>query len=100
MSAKRGPRATPAATNGPLTFYFVGAAAREFRQSPKTVRRLIDQGLIPARRLGGHIVLLKSDLDRFFRELPVVVSVDHALARIVAQAQAHGEAVADVERES
>jgi hypothetical protein len=56
----------------------------------KAVRRLVSQGLLPARQLGGSVVLLQADLDRFFRELPTITSVDGALARIVAKAQASG----------
>jgi hypothetical protein len=93
-TAKRGPRPRPATTGGHLVFYTVPGAAREFGQSPKTVRRLIEQGLLPARHLGGETVLLKADLTRFFSELPTITSVDGALARIVAKAQASGQGVA------
>lgn len=79
------------AATGALVFFTIPAAAREFGQSVKTVRRLVSQGLLPARRLGDSVVLLKSDLDRFFAALPAVTSVDGALARIVAKAQANGQ---------
>jgi hypothetical protein len=85
-ATKRGPRPKPVGTGGRLTFYTIPAAAREFGQSPKTVRRLIGQGLLPARTLGGDTVLLKADIERFFAALPVVTSVDGALARIAARA--------------
>ncbi len=95
---KRGPRPKPAGTGGHLTFYSVAGAAREFGQSPKTVRRLIAAGLLPARHLGSDTVLLKADLDRFLRELPTITSVDGALARITARAQAAGDVPAETER--
>lgn len=66
---KRGSRPRPATTGGHLVFYTVPGAAREFGQSPKTVRRLIEKGLLPARHLGGETVLLKADLDRFFSDI-------------------------------
>jgi len=78
-------------TAGALVFFTIPAAAREFGQSTKSVRRLVSQGLLPARRLGNSVVLLKADLDRFFAALPAVTSVDGALARIAAKVQASGQ---------
>jgi helix-turn-helix protein len=91
------PRAK-APASGALVFYTIPRAAAEFGQSAKTVRRLIGQRLLPARKLGGTTVLLKADLDRFFAELPTVVSVDAALGLIIAQAQAAGNVPAIEER--
>jgi hypothetical protein len=79
------------AATGALVFFTIPAAAREFDQPVKTVRRLVSQGLLPARRLGDSVILLKADLDRFFAALPVVTSVDGALAQIAARVQANGQ---------
>jgi hypothetical protein len=78
------------ARGGAFVFFSIPGAAREFGQSVKTVRRLVSQGLLPARQLGGHTILLKADLDRFFASLPAVTTIDGALARVVAHAQAAG----------
>jgi excisionase family DNA binding protein len=90
---KRGPRPKPASTGGAFTIYNVSQAARELGQSRKTVDRLIAAGLLPARRLGGTVVVLKVDLERFLHELPTLTSVDAALGRIVARTQAAGDVV-------
>jgi hypothetical protein len=88
-------RAPAKAVTGALVFFTIPRAAAEFGQSAKRVRRLVAQGLLPARRLGGEVVLLKADLERFFAALPAVTTVDGALARIAARAQASGQGEPD-----
>jgi hypothetical protein len=49
--------------------------------SPKTVRRLIARGLLPARQLGGKTVILRRELEQFLEGLPAITSVQGAHAR-------------------
>ena len=37
---------------------------------PASVRHLIEVGTLPARKLGGRIVVLPQELDEFLRSLP------------------------------
>jgi hypothetical protein len=50
----------------------IPGAGRELGEgfSPKTVRTLIANGLLPARQLGGKTVILRRELERFVESLP------------------------------
>jgi helix-turn-helix protein len=78
-------------TPGALVFFTIPGTAREMGQPVKTIRRLVAQGLLPARMLGGRPVILKAELVRYLAELPALTTLDGALARAVAKAQAGGQ---------
>jgi excisionase family DNA binding protein len=37
---------------------------------PSAVRHLVEVGMLPARKLGGKVVILPQELDEFIRTLP------------------------------
>jgi excisionase family DNA binding protein len=78
---------TPA-TKPSLVILSVSAAARELGLPVKAVRRLVSQGLLPARMLGGHTVILKRELEQHLAALPAITTLDGALARAMAKAEA------------
>jgi hypothetical protein len=75
---------------GALVILSLPAAARELGLPVKAVRRLVGQGLLPARMLGGRPTILKRELEQYLTQLPAITSLDGALARVVAKAQAAG----------
>lgn len=77
---------TPA--TGALVILSLPAAARELGIPVKSVRRLVAQGLLPARMLGGRPTILKRELEEYLAQLPPLTTLDGALARAVARAQA------------
>jgi excisionase family DNA binding protein len=72
--------------------------ARELGLSVKTIRRLIGDGLLPARRLGGKTIILRGELERFLANLPTITSLDRALAQASAQDRANGRPTEEVAR--
>jgi excisionase family DNA binding protein len=49
--------------------YSVREVARLLGRTPRTIHRLIQQGLIPARRLGGRYVVLPDELHARLKSL-------------------------------
>ncbi len=76
----------------------IPTCARELGYSPKKTRRLIGDGLLPARRLGGKVVVLRAELERFLAELPAITTVDSALARAAAHDRGAGRATEELAR--
>jgi len=76
----------------------VPRAGRELGVSRKTIDRLISQGLLPARRLGGKTVILRRELEQFLAGLPVIATVDAALTRAAAHDRANGRLHEDIAR--
>jgi excisionase family DNA binding protein len=79
--------AKPSATSA-LVILSIPAAARELGIPVKAVRRLVGQGLLPARMLGGRATILKRELEQYLAQLPALTTLDGALARAVARAAA------------
>jgi excisionase family DNA binding protein len=48
------------------TYMKLRAAAKYMGMSPQTVRRHIEESGLPARRLGGLVMLRRSDIDAWF----------------------------------
>ena len=48
-------------------------AARMLRMSPHSVRMRVYRGQLPARKLGGRIVFIKEELERYIKNLPPAV---------------------------
>ena len=88
-----GPSAKAGSAPGALVILSLPAAARELGIPTKAVRRLVGQGLLPARQLGGQTVILKAELTRYLDSLPALTTLDGALARAVAKAQAASASV-------
>jgi hypothetical protein len=62
----------------------VATAARSIGDTEKGARAKISRGLLPHRRLGGRIVILRDELHAFLRQLPGV-TVDQALENVAAR---------------
>jgi excisionase family DNA binding protein len=60
-TTKRGAAAPPP----PPLVYTIPAAARELKVSDKTVRRLINEGELRARRVGTQLRITHAELERF-----------------------------------
>lgn len=76
----------------------VAGVARELGLSPKTIRRLIADGLLPARTLAGKTIVLRGELQSFLANLPTITSVDAALARAMTRDRANGQPTEEVSR--
>ena len=67
----------------------IPALAAKLGESEKAARAQIARGMIPYRRLGGRIVVLADELDRYLQALPGV-TVEQALEASHAR-NGHGE---------
>ena len=88
------PKRQPGWGRGPRTFAgealdVHGLAARYFGGSEWTVRSRVANGTLPYRRLGGRILFLTSELERFFSEELPGVTLEQARANLAAK---HGHA--------
>lgn len=67
---------------GAIELLYVADAARLLNCSEKAIRRRIERGLLPHRRLGAHrIVMFRSELVELISSLPGV-SLDEAKANL------------------
>ena len=53
----------------------VNEVAELLGMSPQNVRVLVYRGRLPARRLGGRLVFIRSELEEALKKLPRVVEV-------------------------
>lgn len=92
MSTRRPPRKKAGVPTGPRRLngdlLDVATVALELGCSEKATRSRIGRGLLPHRRLGSRIVILRAELHAFLRQLPGI-TVDQALENIAAR---NGEA--------
>jgi excisionase family DNA binding protein len=66
-------------------------AAQQIKKHPRTVSRLIKDGLLPAFRIGGTVRIAQTDLDNYIesQRIPVVApSKNDGLKALVARAVA------------
>lgn len=87
-SQRRPPRKQAGVATGPRRLngelLDVATAARELGDTENGTRAKIARGLLPHRRLGGRIVILRDELHAFLRQLPGV-TVAQALENVAAR---------------
>jgi hypothetical protein len=88
LPGRRPPKKRPGVPTGPRRLngaaMDVATAALELGDTAKGTRAKIARGLLPHRRLGGRIVILRDELRSFLAQLPGV-TVDQALENIAAR---------------
>jgi excisionase family DNA binding protein len=73
-----------------IELLYVADVARLLSCSEKAIRRRIERGLLPHRRLGGRVIFLRSEIEAFLAMLPGV-TLDEARANLALRS---GEEVA------
>jgi hypothetical protein len=50
--------------------FYIPELAKQFGSTTVAVRRLVERGVLPSRRLGKRLVILAAELDEFLKALP------------------------------